>query len=462
MWVAGSMVAFIGFSALAVDLGWLYLNATRLQSAADAAALAGVVHIPTSKPTADSMAASAAEANGFAGAVSSTAILDDNSYEAVLSTTINTWFLPVLGIDEFTIVKDSRAEYIKPVKLGSPDSQFGGQAQGFWAAISGQYTDVEHGDPVATRCFQYRRGATTPACDGSNPWGFDARGYYYAVDVPSGMSSLNVQFYGIGHVPANLASASEPNDTSWNLNNSNDPRWPVVLDVILYRPDSTPNDPTDNSSVICSRRNTQNGFSSRNQWQSLCTINNPPPGIYVLQLPAPTGEGSNNFALRATSPAKVYGLNQMSIHINNKDGNPTPWLAEVRPEHAGKTLYVDIYDVGESCFYVPNTWDCIPSDEPAMNLEIRGPGNTSVGCRWSAPGHSGGSLNPCFQDVGMRRFDSTWLRYEIDLPENYTCDPEAGGGTGCWWRVAITDMINPTDRTTWRVSVGGNPVRLIP
>jgi len=46
IWVASMLVLLLGASAFAVDLGWIYLNGARLQRAADAAALAGVVNLP--------------------------------------------------------------------------------------------------------------------------------------------------------------------------------------------------------------------------------------------------------------------------------------------------------------------------------------------------------------------------------------------------------------------------------
>jgi hypothetical protein len=193
-------------------------------------------------------------------------------------------------------------------------------------------------------------------------------------------------------------------------------------------------------------------------WVSLCSISDPVPGLYVLQLPAPQYEGSSKFAIRATTsgsgagyePAKLFGLLDMSIHVNNEDGNPQPWLAEVTPVHAGKTFEVDIFDIGES-----NT----------MILEIRGPGNTPVACRWTsskpseASGSGGSLINPCRFDVGGRRFNAHWLYLEIPLADDYTCTES---GTGCWWRVDIDNMSNPTDRTTWAARIAGNPIRLNP
>lgn len=464
VWVAGSMVAFLGFSALAVDLGYLYVRTTQLQNAADAAATAGVVHIPNNPAAAESDARNAANANGFPqpGGVDVTTVLDDNSLQARLSTEVETFFLRALGRDHFDVVREARAEYIKPVRLGSPTGQFGGTSQEFWAAINGQYTDRDQGDPYATRCINMGSGGS-PGCSSGNPWYRDG-GYYYGVEVAPGTSSLTVSFYDPGHfleADGGTRPYPHPGDTSW------EPDWGgVELEAVLFEPDTTINDPTDNSVVAVGNR-TCSGTSSAyfgatgpgggyQSWVNLCTISSPAPGLYVLQLPAPVYEGSSKFAIRATTsgagagyePAKLYGLLDMSIHVNNEDGSPRPWLAEVLPEHDGKTFEIDIFDIGES---------------DTMNLQILGPGGSTVGCSWSSTksGEGPGFDPDCTFDVGGRRFNAEWLYLSIDL-DDYSCDPDAGGGTGCWWRVSITDMDNPTDRTTWAARIAGNPIQLTP
>ena len=63
---AGSLVALLAFTALAVDLGWFYVMDQRTQRAADAAALAGVIELPDDTTAAVSTAKEVATTNGFA------------------------------------------------------------------------------------------------------------------------------------------------------------------------------------------------------------------------------------------------------------------------------------------------------------------------------------------------------------------------------------------------------------
>src|ERR1700716_3701355 len=64
--VALVMTILLGFAGLALDVAWYELNLVRIQRAADAAALAGVVYLPR-KPTGAIHAAIAeATKNGYA------------------------------------------------------------------------------------------------------------------------------------------------------------------------------------------------------------------------------------------------------------------------------------------------------------------------------------------------------------------------------------------------------------
>ncbi len=146
IWTSLMMIVLLGMVSFAVDLGWAYLNQTRLQRAADAAALAGVVHLPAFVADATADAQAAAGANGFPVGGNTTITvtqLSDNKLEVTLTTVIPTFFLRVLGMDTFTLVRKSTAEYVKPVPLGSDSNVFGNgndPSQFFWAGIQAPYT----------------------------------------------------------------------------------------------------------------------------------------------------------------------------------------------------------------------------------------------------------------------------------------------------------------------------------
>ena len=92
--------------------------------------------------------------------------LADNKLHAELRTSIEPFFLKVLGFDQFNITREATSEYIKPVPLGNPNNCFGAPAVGdSWAAISSQFIHKEHGDPYSTQCRVPNSGAIVVLVD---------------------------------------------------------------------------------------------------------------------------------------------------------------------------------------------------------------------------------------------------------------------------------------------------------
>ena len=150
------------------------------------------------------------------------------------------------------------AEYIPPLKLGSPDNQFGnscdpeqpgctGQAN-FWANIHGKWTDNEMGDAYSSWCTNAN---DNPAC-AQNAW---ARSTGYLYGIESG-SSFTLQFNDIAF-HNNLAGTQVSGDgirtgdrgcEDWTASTAAD--CGPTMQVALYAPDPTPLDITDNA-LLC-------------------------------------------------------------------------------------------------------------------------------------------------------------------------------------------------------------------
>jgi len=291
VWLATTLVLLLGTAGFAVDLGWLYLNTSRTQRSVDAAAMAGVVNLPGFPATADLEARDAARANGYdvcdplqtgcADTLTSTP-LTESVLEVTLSTTVNSFFLAVMGFDNFKITRTAKAEYVKPVPMGSPNRCFGRDPTGtyctddpnsFWAAVSAPYTLRENGDPYSTHCFTPSNSVNT-----CNTWNTDyARsgsypGYYYAVEVGSGASNLTVRVYDPSHYERSNVN-EETGDFRYNPGRS----WGepgVTTRYRFYNVDSTPSDPTDNPLVPgCDYTLTPDQYPGlENNWGTLCTI----------------------------------------------------------------------------------------------------------------------------------------------------------------------------------------------
>src|SRR3546814_3531637 len=117
-------------AAFAVDMGGWYAKASRAQRAADAAALAGVVWMPTFSK-AEAVARDTAEKNGFEHDPDGSGVIVNvwTSGEHQLSVSITAdgevYLGKIVRSDGVQITRDATAEYALPVPLGSPKNTFG-------------------------------------------------------------------------------------------------------------------------------------------------------------------------------------------------------------------------------------------------------------------------------------------------------------------------------------------------
>lgn len=502
--IALMLVMLLAISAFAIDLGWFYLNGSRIQRAADSSALAGVVFLPADTGNVSAKSVDGANANGFSvGTVNGSpsgsggpdsltwTALADNKLQVSLTSPVNTFFLKVLGWNQLTMTRTATAEYVKPVPIGSPGNEFGAGASNLWGSINGRWTAWMQGDPFNARC-DWSRTYDQAGCIDSSPaardahWPsqtiavgdndantnelnpqFDGRGYAYGVEVQTGRTQLRVEIYdgpfrrpnggGCGSTTTGdcdrltFGPPAPNNGTAYGPNTT----------FTLYEPDGTPLDPYDNSAAVsgCTRTyapttGTGGGVAS---WSDVCTIANPSAGIYVLRVTANDGTGSNQYGVRATTNGagantpRVYGINYVSIYTNQPGSTSTLYLAKVDPIHAGKVLELRFFDAGE--------------DDASASFTIKHPDDTTSTCSWRSEDGQSGSSGPCTIETtvnsgGWRpRFNAQWLTVEVDIPETYTCDMTTE--LGCWWKVTISNS-QPHDRTTWAARIIGNPVRLVP
>ena len=482
--VALMLTLLLGMTALAVDLGWLYLNGSRVQRGADAAALAAVVHLPHNNAGVDENTIAGANANGWnVGELNGTPVsgggsdiaawrpLSENRLEVSLTADVPTFFLRVFGMEDVTISRRATAEYIKPVPMGSPSSCFGitpnisqssldaadlghcsAYAMNFWAAINGPYTPKEQGDPFATACINVNSSAN--GCSGGSNPQYRPGGYYYGIEIPEGKSSFQVKIYDAGFYQRTSCQVETGDCIGAGAQ--------VTTHYTVYRPDDTPLDPTDNSSTACSTSTFSPGYNSSwvNRWVTVCNVNPATPGIYVLNVRTTGGGGNNAYSVGVSvSPnsgerARVYAINDMSIFTNSGGSSvATVYLAEVAQSHAGKTLLLDFFDPGENP--TGNAW-----------VEVRNPHNNSAACSWTATNGQGssGTINPCrirSTISGTAQFNGHWLNSRINIPSSYSCSGPASDPY-CYWTMRLELGSTSQDRTTWAARVIGNPVRLVP
>ncbi|MDP9484088.1 MAG: pilus assembly protein TadG-related protein, partial [Chloroflexota bacterium] len=126
-----SIFVLTGITAIVVDVSWYWANTLRVQRAADAAALAGVVDLPGNPTSAYTKARAEATKNGYDNGTGGTVVtpLQDGTNPRRLNVTISspvgTFFMKIFGIPTITASRSSKAEYVLPVPMGSPENYYG-------------------------------------------------------------------------------------------------------------------------------------------------------------------------------------------------------------------------------------------------------------------------------------------------------------------------------------------------
>ena len=101
-----AIVAFVGMCAIVIDVSWFWSNSLRMQRAADAAALAGVIRLPGREDLAIDLARAEAQKNGYTNGAGGVIVdvhkdaANNRRLRVKISGPVNTFFARVLGIQQ--------------------------------------------------------------------------------------------------------------------------------------------------------------------------------------------------------------------------------------------------------------------------------------------------------------------------------------------------------------------------
>ncbi len=516
------LLPLLAFTGLAVDLGGWYARAAAIQRATDAAALAGVSALPRGVDAAEAAALNVARQNGFQSGVDDVSIsverVGDDQIRVRISDEAVPQYFTSLFRDQVSVSRSSVAEYVPPVRMGSPRNFLGTQRlpssvsglpasavrEEFFLSINSRCSLNEDGDLLAS---QWAGGWTSSNyCNQSggfvvpNP-DYNPAGYVYGVRVEEGYSGgpVTVEVFDAAQCPGGGGYYDNPRlgnsmfNTTFRVRGpaANPYEGPILSERVV-------GGSTDNNSNTGDCRTVADG-GWRNGWRALHTFTPEAGQVYVIQVSS-DGQGTargglNNFALRARAggsfqacsadefdadpalrPAStgvapvncpnLFAMEHLSIFANSASSTAQFYLASIGPEHSGKTMVVDLYDPGEGgqeLRLVDPLGNYVPfrrSVEPRVPGEVApaggwGPVNESVvDISGSGPQPAGATNGR----IGDGRFNERQLRLEVDLPP----DIEDAFSGATWWRVEYRfGSGTVTDRTTWSVSVRGDPVRLV-
>jgi hypothetical protein len=276
------MLPLMAFAGYAVDLGVWASRASDVQSAADAAALAGVVYLPDQSDRAVQVAKQTAERNGFKDGTDGVIVTaEPNSRNeldvSIYDPNVGQYFSSVFT-DAPDITREATAEFIRPVAMGSPSAQLGQDPERnfnprFVLNTAGRGARKENGDKRSTGdCTNSNAG-----CSGGVNSDYSADGYLYQVDVDATSAPgqpLKIEVYDPAYVyngdactqnninttQINQLHTNHPGDPYWNSRyQSGRTTWctgdqnlngsTVVTTYIVRAPDDTPSDLSDNPAI---------------------------------------------------------------------------------------------------------------------------------------------------------------------------------------------------------------------
>lgn len=507
---AGSVVILMMMAALVVDVAWFWVNSLRVQRAADAAALAGAVMLPSRVADAYTLAEEEATKNGYraGGTVTVTPHWDKGEprrLDVTISAPVSTYFMRVIGISSIPIVRTAKAEYTLPVPMGSPQNYYGvgfyeskagklavndpltGKplaSQGFWGAMFTSGGVRENGDRYGPAYLG--NGVSGKAKGDPNP-DYDANGYDYTIEVGANGevrlfdpifcatgSNGHGGSYGAGdhwtdHAPSQVVAPVAMNyrlyNTRGTLGSILDDGAPVA--TLSYDPAGktlgdmsgafgTPGNSTDPNRQDCAND------PAHNQWVSLAS--GLAPGFYRLNVNTTLAGANINVGAEnlfsiwvnaSSGNARVYGSGRMAAYTNLDAGNQQFYFAQIEKVHAGKTLQIDLFDPGESS-----------GDAYLRFLSPDGDAYTYAKFDWEDDrGNSGKGVTSLQTSIGgVAQFNNHLVTIDIDLPKDYGKKGLNPSGDitdeDGWWQIEY-NINAANDTTTWEISIRGNPVHLI-
>jgi Flp pilus assembly protein TadG len=368
----GVLIPLIALVGLVIDLGWYQSNVLRVQRAADAAALAGVVFLPSQTGSAYSIARAEAVKNGYtdgAGVTVVTPLQDAGNprrLNVTISTEIDTFFARIVGFNTMPVVRTASAEFVLPVPMGSPLNYYGIGCMDMTAAgsdplcITSGNSNSSSGVPNATT-GSTAIGRTAPSQLNSHGfWGaaftkggdsrngdaylpfrvsgptvnnseYDASGYGYTVEVPAGGGGRVYLFdAGFCGMPVNGSGRAGTGD-EWTGNMGGTNPQPVYTYFNLFNQNGTPFLLTDDTLVWGS------GARFENMKQS------DKSGLLGSGSPQFSGDASVTRCDRTTDANYQYHLKWWQIPVTLPTGNYRLQVTTTKMQTAsgGGTIVLD-------------------------------------------------------------------------------------------------------------------------
>jgi Flp pilus assembly protein TadG len=481
--VALLLPVLLGFAALAVDIARWYVEMERVQKAADAAALAGVVYMPQDFAQARTTALAVAAKNGYTPSADVSVTVEQGPRPSQLLVTVASEvpnaFGAIFGVGTTRLSRSATSDYAGPVPMGSPCNLFGNEPLGpseltlgsstnctfgstpnFWANIAGPETSKQNGDRYATEgCTSssdsYCLGSgQTDNCDhfgATSCQGVSVVGkpvYYFKVRVAPGAGSVDLQIYdpafvNVGdHCASNLSPASSSNPDWAGSNTVN----PFVTDAKKRYAYGDATTSPASTGTFCTGDNSF-GFDTAFT----------PTTTYALLAPNDSGDPAKSQPVGSCSPRQFRGFNgdlTRFLDASTAEGRSTDgtyvqrnfrqWISLGCSISAPATGFDD-YFLAVRTNLNPGTISNTRMADPSADPNVKGSGHNRFAIRAVTSGNRGAVSVAAFERMpiyGNFRSGTSTRFYLARVPT---------AGQGNLLRVQFFDTGDSTD--TGRISI---------
>lgn len=518
------LTALMGCAGLCVDLGHWYLQTSRMQRAADAAALTGSVYLPGNLPNAQSAARSSLTQNSESGSTSVITQDSENPYllRVQLRKTVRNYFVSFFGMDTTTFTRRASGEYRPYIPMGSPSNVLGiepdptdiweatGQTNAYWLNISGGSTPKSNGDRWnGGNC----PGTWVDLCNTTLPSPVGNDDYIgtqsYVVHIPPGINgNFKLQAFDpglndTGDFCTNNFNNLSPADAA-------NPRYqPGVANSYCtgdeYAPGPgaeasttfemwTPEENIGASRLITSTNcgaKTYPGYSgsignqlnsdpnfraSFRKWVDICSLyigSSYPPGDYILKVKTPTDKWAmNRYGLRAAFMSSATAIDQTKTSQISLYSKGQLVIYALR-QSANVDFYLARVRSSAAGHNLDLTFFDIGDASKPVDLTVLPPtdatnnGNpisTFANCTYTRPGNQSTfypTSNCGLYGMNSGTHNGKLVKVKIPVPPGYACND--ADPRACWTRIRLSyadGQVN--DTTSWQVRLAGQPVRLVP
>jgi hypothetical protein len=450
--------------------------------------------------------------------------------QVTITASVPTFFVRLFGINTWTVTKVSLAAYVMPVPMGSPLSYMGvgcfvlstgtaptcnstgtGQSGITTAGTSGGSSLSSLGafGAVITKGGDESNGdaylpANNATASPSNNVLYNPVGYYYTVVFTAAGGSIQIFDPGFCAMGSNGHGGNWGTGDHW-IDSNTGTGHEVSTYYMLWNTNNTPLIPSSWQHLTAYDSGTlfenEKGYDSANgsnpgnatnsctsgldtyhdKWWTMAS--NLAAGTYEVQVTTTDPSDSttntntnaeNMFAIQATGGGTptVFGYDKMCVYNNLAASGVLQqfYLAKVdATTGAGKTLTIDLFDIGDS---TAGTIQILSPDTSGSPVSVKfnyttfkydstlshvgPPGNCNAGK--SDACSDNGVLSITVSGSGGSSFNNTWIEITIPLGTTYGANGLWQGG---WWQVQY-NVTAGSDLTTWSVNVNGNPVHLVP